>query len=125
MKTSIKTLVAASLAVAVVSIGVSAADVAKGERVFRKCKACHSLDAGKRKLGPTLHGVIGRKAGIVEKFKYSKAMAGSDLVWDEATLSAYLKAPRKFLKGTKMTFGGLRKPADIENLLAYLKENGG
>lgn len=98
-----------------------AEDVAKGEKVFKRCKACHYADKEKNKTGPYLVNVIGRKAGIIEGYKYSKAMRESQLVWDEATMTAYLKAPRKFLKGTKMVFAGLKKEADIKNLIAYLK----
>ena len=96
-------------------------DVASGEKVFKRCKACHYADKEKNKTGPHLVNVIDRKAGSIEGYKYSKAMAASGLVWDEATLTAYLKAPKKFIKGTKMAFAGLKKDADIKNLIAYLK----
>ena len=98
-----------------------AEDVAKGEKVFKRCKACHYADKEKNKTGPYLVDVIGRKAGSIDEYKYSKAMRESQLVWDEATLTAYLKAPKKFLKGTKMVFAGLKKEADIKNVIAYLK----
>lgn len=101
------------------------ADVAKGKRVFNKCKACHNLKAGKNGIGPSLHGLFGRKAGTAENYRYSKAMeqAGEKgIVWNEDTLSEYLKKPRAYVKGTKMTFAGLKKESDIENLLAFLKE---
>ena len=98
-----------------------AEDVAKGERVFKRCKACHYADKEKNKTGPYLVDVIGRKAGSIDGYKYSKAMRESQLVWDEATLTAYLKAPKKFLKGTKMAFVGLKKETDIKNVIAYLK----
>ena len=100
---------------------VLAEDVAKGEKVFKRCKACHYADKEKNKTGPYLVDVIGRKAGSIDGYKYSKAMRESQLVWDEATLTAYLKAPKKFLKGTKMAFAGLKKEADIKNVIAYLK----
>jgi cytochrome c len=98
-----------------------AEDVTKGEKVFKRCKACHYADKEKNKTGPHLVDVIGRKAGSIDGYKYSKAMRESQLVWDEATLTAYLKAPKKFLKGTKMAFAGLKKEADIKNVIAYLK----
>ena len=98
-----------------------AEDVAKGERVFKRCKACHYADKEKNKTGPYLVDVIGRKAGSIDGYKYSKAMRESQLVWDDATLTEYLKAPKKFLKGTKMAFAGLKKEADIKNVIAYLK----
>jgi cytochrome c len=127
MKITGKTWLAAALSIAVsasISFSAQAAgDAAKGEKVFRKCKACHSLEAGKKKMGPTLAGIMGRQAGSVEGFRYSKAMKAADIVWNSETVAAFLAAPRKYVKGTKMAFAGLRKPADIENLLAYLEAN--
>jgi cytochrome c len=108
------------------SIGyANAADVKKGARVFNKCKACHTLAAGKNRIGPSLHGIFGRTAGTAPGYNYSKAMskAGAEgLVWTEKTLKAYLKKPRDYVKGTKMTFVGLKKESDRENLIAFLKE---
>ncbi|XDZ63162.1 cytochrome c family protein [Alphaproteobacteria bacterium LSUCC0396] len=98
-----------------------AGDAAAGEKVFRKCKACHYVDQEKNKTGPHLVNIIGRKAGAVEGYKYSKAMAGSDLVWDEATLAGFLAKPKSYLKGTKMAFAGLKKDSDIADVIAYLK----
>ncbi|SEW14588.1 sulfur dehydrogenase subunit SoxD [Aliiroseovarius sediminilitoris] len=100
---------------------------ADGEKVFKKCKACHKVGEGaKNGVGPVLNGVWGRTAGTVEGFKYSKPMmaAGeSGLVWDTETLSGYLANPRNYLKGNKMTFAGLKKDADIEAILEFLKSN--
>ena len=114
-----------ALSVAVLAIGTSsvatAGDATKGEKVFKKCKACHYVDKEKNKTGPHLVNVIGREAGSLEGYKYSKAMKASGIVWDETTLTAYLKAPKKYVKGTKMAFAGLKKDADIENIIAYLK----
>lgn len=100
-------------------------DAAAGEKVFNKCKACHSLEEGKNKVGPSLHGVIGRKAAGIDGFKYSKAMQDSGLTWDEATLHKYLENPRGLVPGTRMAFAGLKKEDDIEDVLAYIKANGG
>jgi cytochrome c len=102
----------------------SAGDAAKGEKVFKKCKACHVVEEGKNKTGPSLYGVVGRAAGSVEGYKYSKAMAGSGLVWDAETLDAYLTNPKKYLKGTKMAFAGLKKEKDRANVIAYLATTG-
>ena len=105
---------------ALVQTAAVAGDVKAGKKVFRKCKACHKLEEGKNGAGPHLVGVFGRTAGSVEGFNYSKAMAGSGIVWDTETLTEFLAKPKKYLKGTKMAFGGLKKPEDIENVLAYL-----
>ena len=100
-----------------------AADVDAGKKIFRKCKACHTLKAGgKSAIGPNLHGVVGRNAATVDGFKYSKVMKESGLVWDEATLTAYLTKPKEFLPGNKMPFPGLKKPEQIENVIAYIIE---
>ena len=106
---------------ATMSMTANAGDVTKGEKVFKKCKACHYVDKEKNKTGPHLVNLLGREAGSIEGYKYSKAMKASGLVWDDATLTEYLRAPKKYVKGTKMAFAGLRKDADIENVIAYLK----
>lgn len=98
--------------------------VSAGEKVFRKCKACHQIgDGAKNRVGPILTGIVGHPAGQVEDFRYSKplsSMAGEGLVWDEASLKAFLADPRGFMKGTKMSFAGLRKDEDLEAIVAYL-----
>ena len=101
----------------------AAGDAAAGEKVFNQCKACHDVEKGVNKVGPTLKGVVGRKAASVEGYKYSAAMTkkGEEgLVWDEATLTAYLPNPKAYVPGTKMAFGGLKKPDDVANVIAYL-----
>ena len=103
---------------------VAEGDAEAGEKVFKKCKTCHSFDPGKKKIGPHLKGVVGRKAGSVDGYKYSKAMAAADITWDEANLNEFLTKPKAFLKGTKMSFGGLRKEAQRADLIAYLKAQG-
>ena len=117
------TILAAVFAALALSAGnASAADAAKGKKVYNKCKACHALKAGKNKVGPTLHGLFGRKAATVPNFKYSKAMKASGVTWDEKSLRAYLKKPRKFIKGTRMAFAGIKKKKQMDDLVAYLKE---
>ena len=104
--------------------GAQAGDAAAGKKVFKKCKACHTVDAGgKNKVGPNLHGIIGKAAASVEGYKYSKAMAASGVTWTEENLAEFFKKPKKFIPKTKMSFGGLKKDKQIEDLLAYLKEN--
>ena len=99
-------------------------DAAEGEKVFRKCKACHAVEEGKNKVGPSLHNIIGRAPGTVEGFKYSDAMKafGTDHVWDEETLSAFLEKPKDLVVDTKMAFVGLKKEDDREDVIAYLKQ---
>ena len=99
-------------------------DAAAGEKVFKKCKVCHSFDPGKKKIGPHLLGVVGRGAGLVEGYKYSKAMAAAEITWDEASLDEFLTKPKAFLKKTKMSFAGLKKEKQRADLIAYLKAQG-
>ena len=114
-------LIAGALALASQS-ALAAGDAAKGEKVYKKCKACHSLKAGKKKVGPSLAGIFGRTAGTVEGFKYSKAMKGSGIVWDDKTMDEFLAKPKKVVPKTRMAFPGLKKEADRANLIAYMKE---
>jgi len=100
-----------------------AADMTRGEKLYKKCKACHFLDKEKNKVGPHLVGIFGRKAGAVDGFKYSKAMAASGIVWDEKTIDEYLLKPKSFIPGNKMAFAGFKKQEDRDDLIAYLKEN--
>ncbi len=99
--------------------------VAEGEKNFRQCKACHQVGEGaKNRVGPTLNGVFGRAAGMVEGFRYSGDMAdagAAGLVWDDAELTAFLADPKGYMAGTKMTFNGVRDEADIVSLIEYLK----
>jgi cytochrome c len=114
-------------AAAALSLSVPAhaeGDVAAGEKVFLKCKACHENEKGVNRVGPTLKGVVGRKTASVEGFNYSEAMkkkGAEGAVWDEATLAAYLPDPKAWVPGTKMAFGGLKKPEEVANVIAYLK----
>ena len=96
-------------------------DAAKGERVFNKCKSCHTLEqGGKNKQGPNLFGFLGRAAGAVEGFKYSKAMLESGIESDTEVLDAYLRKPKEAVPRTKMAFPGLRKEQDRADLIEYL-----
>jgi cytochrome c len=121
-----KSTILAALAAAVLFAAPALADgdAAKGEKVFAKCKACHENEKGVNKVGPTLKGVVGRKAASVEGYKYSEAMiakGAEGVVWDEATLAGYLPDPKAFVPKTKMAFNGLKKPEEVADVIAYLK----
>ena len=120
-----KLAVAAFAALAALSLpALAEGDAAKGEKVFNKCKACHDVDKGINKVGPTLKGVVGRKIASVEGYKYSDDMAAKGAeggVWDEATLTTYLPDPKAFVPKTKMAFAGLKKPEEVADGIAYLK----
>ena len=99
-------------------------DIAHGEKVFKKCAACHSIvKGGKNNIGPALYNVIGRKVGIIEDYKYSKSLASYDKQWTLEELNGYLTKPAKWIKGTKMAFAGLRKEKDRASVIKYLNEN--
>jgi len=120
-----RSLLIATLATAFAAPAFAEGDAAKGEKIFKKCKACHAVGEGaKNKVGPVLNGVVGATAGQVADYKYSKAMleAGEGgLVWDEANLEIYLIKPKDLVKGTKMSFAGLKKEQDRADVIAYLK----
>jgi cytochrome c len=96
-------------------------DAAAGEKVYKKCKTCHTLEAGQHRVGPSLAGMFGRTAGTADGFKFSKAMAGSGIVWDEASVDAYIANPKDFMPGNKMAFPGVKDAEDRADLIAYLK----
>ena len=98
-------------------------DAAAGAKVFNKCKTCHILTGPGKRMGPSLECVFGRTAGTVEGYRYSPAMAASGIVWDESTMTEYLKSPRTYIPKNKMSFIGLKKEADRDNLIAYLRAN--
>jgi cytochrome c len=111
-------------AAAVLAAGAARADgeVEDGKKVFAKCKACHLADSsGKNTIGPNLRGVVGRKAGTVETFKYSPSMQQSGLTWDDETLHKYLADPKTVVPGTKMIFAGLKNQKELDDVIAYLK----
>ncbi len=121
----IKTALAASVLLAVAASGAQAQDAAAGEKVFLKCKVCHQVgETAKNAVGPVLNGLFGRKSGSVEGYSYSEANKSSGLTWDEATFREYIKNPKAKIPGTKMIFAGLTTEADIDNVVAYLKQFG-
>jgi len=104
---------------------VEAGDAAQGKKVFVKCQACHSLEAGVNKVGPTLHGILGRGSAAEADFSYSDAMKNANLQWTPETLDQYLTNPRKMVPGTKMAFPGLPKEKDRANIISYLEQAAG
>ena len=116
-------LVIVAIGVIAATLGVNAAqaaDVEHGKVVFQTCAACHSEKPDA--IGPSLRGVYGRKSGSLDNFRYSNAMMRAHLVWDEANLRDYIKDPQAKVKGNRMPFGGLEKPQDIDDVVAYLKD---
>ncbi len=100
--------------------GAQAQDAAAGKKVFEQCAACHTVD-GDSPVGPTLKGVMGRKAGSVAGFRYSRAMKNAAVVWDERALDAYIADPQAFMPGNLMPFAGLMDANERTALIAYLK----
>ena len=108
--------------IAAMPAAAQAADAEAGKTTFNKCKVCHQIGEGaKNAVGPQLNGVIGRKAGTVEGFAYSEPMKNFGKTWDEATLKEYLTDPKKAVPGNKMVFMGLKDPADIDNVIEFIK----
>jgi cytochrome c len=96
-------------------------DPRAGEAVFKKnCSVCHTTEDGKNKIGPSLHGVVGRHSASLSNFQYSEAMKSADKVWDPQNLDVYLTNPRALVAGTKMIFVGLKNEQDRPNIIAYL-----
>lgn len=133
---TISKLLAMAVTSAVLAFGGPAladGDAVKGKKVFKKCAACHSLEAGKKKVGPDMAGIIGRKAATVEGYKYSKsfvALGETGLTWDETELMVYLENPKKYVQDklgdkkakTKMVLK-VKKEDQRKDVIAYLKEN--
>jgi len=99
-----------------------AADIGAGQAQFNRCKICHSLEAGKNIVGPSLHGLFGRKSGTADNFTYSAAMTDSGIVWNDETLAKYLRDPKQVVPGGKMAFPGLKDDQQMADLLAYLRQ---
>ena len=103
---------------------IAMGDIAIGEKVFKKCAACHSIvKGGKNNIGPALYNVVGRQVGEVSDYKYSKALAAYGKAWTFEELNGYLLKPAKWIKGTKMAFAGLRKEKDRASVILYLNQN--
>ena len=97
-------------------------DAKSGQTVFLQCKACHSLDAGKNGIGPSLHGLFGRKSGTAPNYNYSDAMKKADITWSADTLFKYLADPKAFVPGDKMSFPGVKDEQKRRDVIVYLEE---
>ena len=125
-KTTLDTVVSSETTEEKVDIAalISMGDLATGEKVFKKCAACHSIvKGGKNNIGPALYNVVGRQVGAVNDYKYSKALSGYGKEWTFEELNGYLLKPAKWIKGTKMAFAGLRKEKDRASVILYLNQN--
>ena len=102
---------------------LSTGDLAHGEKVFKKCSACHSIKSGGgNKIGPALYNVVGRKVGILDDYKYSKALSEYEKNWSFEELNGFLLKPKDWIKGTKMAYAGLRKEKDRASVILYLNK---
>jgi cytochrome c len=100
----------------------AAGDPTKGEAKFKECAACHKLEAGANNVGPSLHAIVGRKAGEIADFRYSPAIKRSGITWTPETLDAFIKEPQAMVPANRMPYAGLKDPADRADLIAYLQK---
>ena len=106
-----------------IAVLLSTGDLAHGEKVFKKCSACHSIKSGGgNKIGPALYNVVGRKVGVLDDYKYSKALAEYEKNWSFEELNGFLLKPKDWIKGTKMAYAGLRKEKDRASVILYLNK---
>jgi len=119
MKKNALILIAAAGAFAA---GVAHADAKRGEKLFEECRACHAVEPGASGVGPDLHGVIGRKAGAREDFRYSPALKKSGITWSPQTLNAYIADPQKVVPANRMPYAGMPEAKDRADLVDYLQQ---
>ena len=120
MPHAIARLTAVALAALTAGAARAEGDPALGKVQFNKCAACHSIKPGENKIGPSMHGIVGRPSHSIEGFNYSEAMKAYNVTWTEAELNTYLENPRGVVAGTKMIFVGIKKEDERANLIAYL-----
>lgn len=121
---TIRSLVATTIALLCLSTAAVAAETAEqaaGRQVFHRCEACHALDSAKNGFGPSLHGVVGRKAGSVPRFDYSDALKGSGITWTEESLRRWIAGNDIMMPGTRMRHVSITDPAEQDYLIAFLK----
>lgn len=112
-------LAVGGIATALAATPAVSADATHGKALYQACAACHSEKPDA--IGPSLKGVVGRKAGARDDFRYSAPMRRANLTWDEANLRAYIMDPQATVKGNRMPFGGLRAAGDVDDIVSYLK----
>ena len=107
-----------------IAVLMAMGDITSGKKIFKKCAACHSINkGGANKIGPALYNVVGRKVGNISDYKYSKALASYGKEWTFEELNGFLQKPASYLKGTKMSYAGLRKEKDRASIIKYLNQN--
>jgi cytochrome c len=102
--------------------GVAQADVKRGEKLFDECRACHAVERGASGVGPSLHGVIGRRAGALDDFRYSTALKKSGITWSKQTLDAYVLDPQKAVPSNRMPYAGMPEARDRADLIDYMQQ---
>ena len=117
-----KSLAAIALLAATSMAGAQQGDVKRGEKVFENCRACHAADGQANEVGPALRGVVGRKAGERDDFRYSPALKRSGIVWNAKTLDAFIADPQQVIPGNRMPFSGLPDAKERADLIAYLTQ---
>jgi cytochrome c len=117
-----KSLAAIALLAATSLAGAQQGDVKRGEKVFENCRACHAADGQANEVGPALRGVVGRKAGERDDFRYSPALKRSGIVWNAKTLDAFIADPQQVVPGNRMPFSGLPDAKERADLIAYLTQ---
>jgi cytochrome c len=117
-----KSLAAIALLAATSMAGAQQGDVKRGEKVFENCRACHAADGQANEVGPALRGVVGRKAGERDDFRYSPALKRSGIVWNAKTLDAFIADPQQAVPGNRMPFSGLPDAKERADLIAYLTQ---